>query len=134
MTDKTQRPMSHLAKAVLETAQELFRQDPDWVLFFREILGLEGAARRAFPEPDQWTRFEQSQEFFQVQLLLAKLRDRASSKPEFQESTQVVTVRLPRSLHDALRDEARNRKTSMNTLCITKLLQIIDESLSPTGS
>ena len=39
--------------------------------------------------------------------------------------------RLPKSLHESLRHEAHERKTSMNQLCISKLLQIIDEKLVP---
>ncbi|MBM4004525.1 MAG: toxin-antitoxin system HicB family antitoxin [Planctomycetes bacterium] len=40
--------------------------------------------------------------------------------------TRVITVRLPRSLHEALKDEAKNRSTSLNQLCVAKLLQVID--------
>ena len=42
--------------------------------------------------------------------------------------TRVITVRLPESLHEALKAEAVDHKTSMNKLCISKLLQaLIDE-------
>ncbi len=43
------------------------------------------------------------------------------------EPTRVITVRLPRSLHLALKDEAQARGTSMNQLCIVKLVQALDE-------
>ena len=32
-------------------AEALYRQDPDWVTFFREILGIGGVVRRLFPRP-----------------------------------------------------------------------------------
>jgi predicted HicB family RNase H-like nuclease len=35
--------------------------------------------------------------------------------------TAVITVRLPRELHAALRDEAAANRTSLNRLCIAKL-------------
>ena len=34
-------------------------------------------------------------------------------------------------MDDALRAEAHDRRTSMNQLCISKLLQMIDEQLVP---
>jgi predicted HicB family RNase H-like nuclease len=40
-----------------------------------------------------------------------------------------ITVRLPKSLHESLRAEAHDRKTSMNQLCISKLLQVIDAEM-----
>ena len=50
------------------------------------------------------------------------------------EPTRVVTVRIPRSLHDALRVEAHEHRTSMNKLCISKLLQFIDTGMVPAES
>ena len=40
----------------------------------------------------------------------------------------MITVRLPESLHESLKAEAADHNTSMNKLCITKLLMaLIDE-------
>ena len=47
------------------------------------------------------------------------------------EPTRVITVRLPKSLHEALRVEAHEHRTSMNKLCISKLLQFIDGQQVP---
>ena len=41
-----------------------------------------------------------------------------------------VTAKL-HSAHESLRAEAHDRRTSMNKLCISKLLQVIDEELVP---
>jgi predicted HicB family RNase H-like nuclease len=121
MTDKNQE--------VLQVAEELYSQDPDWVAFFREILGIEGALRKAFPTPEEMAEFERSREYAQIQGMLARLRERGRGKPSQPEPTRVITVRLPKSLHDSLRTEAHERKTSMNRLCIAKLLQVVDEAL-----
>jgi predicted HicB family RNase H-like nuclease len=43
------------------------------------------------------------------------------------EPTRVITVRLPKSIHEALRAEAHSRQISMNKLCITKLLRTLDQ-------
>lgn len=113
---------------VYRIAQDLFRQDPDWVTFFREVLGLEGVVRQAYPTPEAMAEFEQTDEYNQIQNMLAKLRDRSQGKPSQPEPSRVITVRLPKSLHDSLRTEAHERRTSMNKLCIAKLLQAVDES------
>ena len=45
---------------VYRVAAELYRQDPDWVTFFREVMGVEGIIRRVFPGPVDLARFEQT--------------------------------------------------------------------------
>jgi predicted HicB family RNase H-like nuclease len=114
---------------VLRVASELYRQNPDWVTFFREVLGVEGVIRRVFNNQDDLARFEQSQEYAEIQQMVAKLRERATEPVDSREPTRVITVRLPKSLHEALRSEAHDRKTSMNQLCISKLLQMLDDGL-----
>jgi hypothetical protein len=44
----------------------------------------------------------------------------------------VLTIRLPVCVHESLRLEAHNQHTSMNQLCISKLLQSIDSDLVPS--
>lgn len=114
---------------VYRVAHELFRQDPDWVTFFREVLGIDGIVRRVYPQPEQLAEFERTREYNQIQTMLAKLRDRGRNRPTPQEPTTVITVRLPKSLHDSLRAEAHSRRTSINKLCIAKLLQPLDGEL-----
>jgi len=116
---------------VYRVASELYRQDPDWVTFFREVLGVEGVVRRVFTTPIDLAQFEQTREYSEIQQMVAKLRERASEPVDVREPTRVITVRLPKSLHESLRTEAHERKTSMNKLCISKLLQIVDEGLIP---
>lgn len=112
---------------VYRVAHELFRQDPDWITFFREVLSLDGIIRKAYPEPEQMAAFERTEEYTQIQGMLARLRDRGRTKPSAQEPTTVITVRLPKSLHDALRAQSHERRTSMNKLCIAKLLQPLEQ-------
>ncbi len=112
---------------VYRIAVELFRQGPDWVTFFREVLGVDGVARRLFTDPDEFLTFEKSEQYAEIQQMLTSLRGRNSSSQDDQEPTRVITVRLPKSLHESLRAEAHDRKTSMNKLCISKLLQVIEE-------
>jgi predicted HicB family RNase H-like nuclease len=110
-------------------ANEMFHQQPDWITFFREVLGVDGLLRKLFTTPEELANFEKTEEYNEIQLMLAKLRERSGSAADGREPTRVITVRLPKSLHESLRAEAHDRKTSMNQLCISKLLQVIDAEL-----
>ncbi len=112
-------------------ATELYRQDPDWVTFFREVMGVDGVVRRLFPTTGDMANFEQTQQYAEIQQMVAKLRERSVAQSDGREPTRVITVRLPKSLHESLRAEAHQRRTSMNQLCISKLLQVIAEGLIP---
>jgi predicted HicB family RNase H-like nuclease len=112
-------------------AAEMFSHQPDWVTFFREVLGVDGLVRRLFSKPEDLVAFEKTDEYAEIQQMLAKLREVTGSQADGKEPTRVITVRLPKSLHESLRAEAHDRKTSMNQLCISKLLQVIDAELLP---
>ncbi len=112
---------------VLQVAKQLYLEKPDWVTFFRETLGVKGAARSVFPTQSEYVQFEQSNEFSEIQNMVAGLRTRKVSSNK-NEPTRVITVRLPESLHEALKAEASDHNTSMNKLCISKLLQVLIEN------
>lgn len=116
---------------VLQVAENLYRQNPDWVTFFREVLGIDGTVRKAFPAHEELTEFEQSEEFDKIQQCLVKLREKRTVADPETEPTRVITVRLPKSMHEYLRTEAHDLRTSMNKLCISKLLQMIGEDKIP---
>ena len=118
------------SQEAVRMAAEMFRQEPDWVTFFREVLGVDGVVRRLF-SADEIAEFEQTDEYAQIQQMVAKLREQNRAQTESKEPTRVITVRMPKSLHESLRAEAHSRRTSMNKLCISKLLQVIDEELIP---
>lgn len=124
-------PPAERAKQVFAHAQELFRRGPEWVAFYRELLGVDGMARRYFPETAQQAEFEQSETYAEIQQMVARLRAKGDGNGDGREPTRVITVRMPKSLHEALRVEADVHNTSMNKLCISKLLQMIDDELVP---
>ena len=111
-------------------ASEMFRQKPDWVMFFREVLGVDGVISRLFPTSAEKQEFERTEEYARIQQMLAKLREKRQTGRD-EEPTRVITVRMPSSLHESLRAEAHCKQTSMNKLCISKLLQVIDDGLIP---
>ncbi len=113
-------------------ASDRFGNDPDWVTFYREVLGVEGIIDQLFPGYEQRSKFTKTSEFAEIQQMLAKLREKNRGQKIPDEATRVITVRLPKSLHEALRHEAHNHRTSMNKLCISKLLQVIADELVPS--
>lgn len=117
---------------VYRCACELFRLNPDWVTFFREILSTDGVARKWFPSHPEMEEFQQTQEYADIQMMLAQLRKKKDPTGDDQEPTRVITVRLPKSLHESLLTEASQRNTSMNKLCISKLLQVISDEMLPS--
>jgi predicted HicB family RNase H-like nuclease len=125
--------MTEQRQEVYRHANELFSREPDWVTFFREILGVDGIVRRLYRESAELALFEQTDEYKNIQQMLAKLREKngePAGSPK--EPTRVITVRMPKSLHESLKTEAHEMHTSMNKLCISKLLQVVDDELVPS--
>jgi len=122
----TVESFSSRCQKVLQVARQLYAGKPDWVTFFRETLGVNGAARSVFQSQEEYVKFEQSSEFAEIQKLVSSLRTRRVGGKN--EPTRVITVRLPESLHEALKAEANDHNTSMNKLCISKLLQVLVEN------
>ena len=144
--------MTHAAnhEVIYRSAYELYRRNTPWESFFRQILGREGMVRRELGTPESRSEFEHSETSAKIHQMLTKLREQQAKKSppkestnsngsaapqqlqEGQEPTKVITIRLPKSMHEALRNEAHEHKTSMNQLCISKLLQFIDAELVPS--
>ena len=122
--------MDQKPQEVIRVAQTLFHQNPDWVTFFREVLGLGGIVRQMYPSAAALTEFEKTAQYAEIQQMLAKLRVEGPPVPEDKEPTRVITVRLPKSLHEFLQVEAHEKCTSMNQLCISKLVQWLDSDLA----
>ncbi len=111
---------------VFRVAAELFEQDPDWIVFFREVLGIKGLIRQVYSTPEALGEFERTEEYAQIKQMLAELRRRAEDKLKPKESLRVITVRLPETLHESLKGEAAHLDISINQLCIAKLMKYID--------
>ena len=133
MTQVQARSKNEQHEHVFRAARALYGKQPDWVAFYREILGLKGLVRRAFPTPTSLAEFEQSDDYAEIQQMLTQLRRFRLADSNGEEPTRVITVRLPKSMHEALRIEAYDHHTSMNKLCISKLLQRIDDEMVPAG-
>jgi predicted HicB family RNase H-like nuclease len=123
----------HEKQAEVERAAAyLFELHPDWVTFYRQILGVGGVMRRNYPTREALAQFEQTEAYREIQRMMAVLRKRKAMPEDAAEPTQVITLRLPKSLHESIRVEAYEHHTSMNRLCISKLLQLIDAERIPS--
>ena len=138
VTAAASTPYQNGAEAILQVAERLHRMAPEWVVFFREILGVDGVVRRTFHEPEALARFECSGEYARIREMLDDLRNRQRDQPAERHKHRVITVRMPRTLHETLKAEAEQMRVSINTLCISKLMKLLDEEsqrqlLSPPG-
>ncbi len=124
-------PVEARGREVLRIAEQAFAMTGNWVVFYREMLGADGVVRKLFRSPQEVRQFESSSEFAELQEMVAATRSQDSSKGEAAESERMITIRLPKSLHDALRIEAEEQKLSINKLCISKLLQRIESRFVP---
>jgi predicted HicB family RNase H-like nuclease len=111
-------------------ALKLSRAARDWEIFFKQVMGVDGLIYQLFPTAELRRQFETTSEYVEIQHILAEMRSRPQKRnlPD-REKAKMITVRLPESLHTALIQEADELNTSMNKLCISKLLQIIDKEL-----
>ena len=124
------RPIStEQRRQAVQKALAMSWETNDWEDFFREIMSLQGLIHQIFPNVTQRREFETTPEYVEIQHMMAEMRGRRKKRSQDREKTRMITVRLPESLHASLQHEADQLDTSMNKLCISKLLQIIDKQL-----
>ncbi|MFM7183244.1 MAG: hypothetical protein ACKO4Z_00530 [Planctomycetota bacterium] len=129
MSTKTAHPPhvdTSAATAVLQVAERLYAMEPEWVVFFREVLGVDGIVRRTFSDAEALMRFECTPHYARIREMLDGLRARQNDRQSQREAQRVVTVRMPKSLHETLKTEAGQMRVSINTLCISKLMKLLD--------
>ena len=116
-------------------ANDLFGNAPTWVCFYRELMGGEGLIPQLFPSNEDFGNFLRCDQYYQVQMMLTALRSRELPENDPNDPQRMITVRLPQSLHEALCDEAVRLGMSVNRLCISRLLQLLDPKMIPdTGT
>lgn len=123
---KSESPAVTSLEQALAVAEKVFQQSQNWVGFYREILGEQGIVRKMYPTGEQWAAFCNTNEYREIQRMLRELMRRGRKSEKSGEPTRVITVRLPKSLHESLRLEAFATDTSINQLCIAKLMQALE--------
>jgi hypothetical protein len=124
-------PIEERGEEVRRLAIEAFPQCDNWVTFYREILGVEGIVRKLFPSLENQSVWEECAAFAEIHTMLSALRSHDTGKGDTVETLRMITVRLPVSMHEALKKESEERELSINKLCITKLLHKMDSRFVP---
>ena len=118
-----------------DLANDLFGNAPTWVCFYRELMGGEGLIPQLFPSNEDFGNFLRCDQYYQIQMMLTALRSRDLPENDPNDPQRMITVRLPKSLHEALCDEAIRLGISVNRLCISRMLQLLDPKMIPeTGT
>lgn len=112
------------AGAVYSAARSLYETTPHWLVFFREVFGVRGLISEAFATSEERDAFAETMHYADVQSMLQRLRDAgAEGASDSKESTRVITLRIPASMHETIRKEAYERQVSMNRYLIDRLLE-----------
>ncbi len=114
-----------------DVANDLFGHAPTWVCFYREMLGGNGLVHRIFASNEDLGAFLRTEQYHQIQLMLTALRSRDLPENDPNDPQRMITVRLPKSLHEAMCDEAGRLNISVNRLCISRMLQLLDPKMIP---
>lgn len=114
-----------------DVANDLFVNAPTWVCFYRELMGGRGLITQLFADNDDFGRFLRTEQYHQIQLMLTALRSRDLPENDPHDPQRMITVRLPKSLHEAMCDEAGRLNISVNRLCISRMLQLLDPKMIP---
>jgi hypothetical protein len=118
---------------VHQVAAELFGVAPTWTAFYRETLGVDGVAHQVFNNADDYRSYEASETHTKILEMLTVLRSREATDCDPTEPQRMITIRIPKSLHDSLCKESNDLEISVNKLCITRLVQRVDLSMLPSS-
>lgn len=117
--------------SIIAWARKQTEECAGWVDFYRRVFGKNGEVYRRYPEFSARTEFYKSDEYVALHDMFVRVREKYQTIGPEEETTRVITVRLPKSMHEVLRDEAFELHTSMNKLCISKLAQAPDARFTP---
>lgn len=107
------------AKQILEFARELEANKTDWINAHNSIFGPGGKATELFTNQQDRTAFAQTEEFANVWEIINRLKKSAGATHV--DDSGKFNLRLPVSLHSALKHEAEEEGVSLNQLCLAKL-------------
>jgi hypothetical protein len=125
------RDFRERCQQAFEIANDLFGHAPTWICFYRELMGGNGMIHLLFDNDDDFGAFLRTDQYHQIQLMLTGLRSRDLPENDPNDPQRMITVRLPKSLHEAMCEEAGRLNISVNRLCISRMLQLLDPKMIP---
>lgn len=126
-----QERLTRLCAEIEERAADLLLKGIDWAEFFRVVLGRNGLAAKTFQTPEEFDWFTETESYARLHEMWAALRRTQEGKKAVGEPLVVMTIRVPKSLHESLIDEAHRLHTSVNKLCVAKLGRAISGRFVP---
>ncbi len=127
----TDVPVGEREAEVLRVAEDVFHSVANWVDYYRLVFGVEGLITQMYRDASELAEFVRTPAHAQLQEQLKALRDRDTGKAEEVEPQRMITIRVPRSIHQRLCEEADQLEVSVNKLCISKLIQLADLNTVP---
>ncbi|SMP68418.1 hypothetical protein SAMN06265222_11157 [Neorhodopirellula lusitana] len=124
-------PPQDRPRLALRMAEEAFAKTGSWVVFYREMLAPGGVVDQLYESAEARRYFETTSEFAELLEMVAAMRSQDDSKSGTYEPERVITVRLPRSMHEGVVREAKELELSINKYCLTKLLQPANSRFTP---
>jgi predicted HicB family RNase H-like nuclease len=118
-------------RQAFDVANDLFTNAPTWVCFYRELMGGSGMLHILFDNNKEFGAFLRTDQHHQIQSMLTALRSRDLPENDPNDPQRMITVRLPKSLHEAMCEEAGRLNISVNRLCISRMLQLLDPEMIP---
>ncbi len=118
MTTKTKTPTK--ADEALAFARRKAAESRDWRGLHNALYGIGGKLGELFPTQAERARFVKTEQHREIVALLEELQGGDGPDPLPEASGRFV-LRLPRSLHAALMEEAKAEGISLNQLCVAKL-------------
>src|SRR5262245_54033083 len=121
---KVSRQIVAKARQVLEFAESRAKDVADWLELHSALFDVDGKATELFPTEAERSAFLRTAEYKRLLALMDTLpQPRVPENREVISYTdEVISVRLPRSVHAALLAEAKAEGVSLNELCAAKLI------------
>jgi predicted HicB family RNase H-like nuclease len=121
---KTGAGIAAKARRVLEFAEQHAKKAADCIEFHNALFGIGGKATEMFPSESQRTAFVKTAEAKRIFAMMDDLPQPPAKKSDEMLGTAngAISVRLPRSVHAALLEEAKAEGVSLNQLCLSKLV------------
>lgn len=130
-TISTPQSRRERAAAALRMANVVAEKSPNWETYFHAVLGAGGIVPRLFPMPEDVRQFADTDEYARIHALLDALKSADQTKAGDMTVTTELGVRIPNSMHASLKAEAEESGVSLNSLCLSKLIQAIDPEFIP---
>ena len=101
----------------LRFVEERAKTAKSWIALNNAFFGVGGKLSQLFPTREDCTAFSQSDQYKRIQEIIESSFDNSESDgPSGQ-----FRLRIPRTLHAALIEEARAEGISLNQLCLSKI-------------